>query len=102
MADLLRGRLHAAGIYIGGSTSHIVSVFFRGQGACSFYDELRRRRILTSVFVYPATPRGISLARFSVYADLTEADVHYIADSTIQVLAQLEPLTAMDFPHLAA
>jgi CAI-1 autoinducer synthase len=89
MAELLRARLNQAGIGTAGSASQIISVFFRNEEACRFYQALRDRRILTSVFVFPAIPKGISLARFSVYSELTEQDIHYVADSTIEVLAEM-------------
>jgi CAI-1 autoinducer synthase len=89
MAALLRSRLHEHGITTAGSASQIVSIFFQNEDACRFYQAMREHRILTSVFVFPAIPRGVSLARFSVYADLTEADIHFIADRTIDALADL-------------
>lgn len=96
MAALLRNHFHDLNIYIAGSSSQIISIFFRNEEACQFYQALRERRILTSVFVYPAIPKGISLVRFSVYADLTESDINYIADCAIEILRQMHPLEAND------
>lgn len=53
-----------------GSASQIISLYFKDEDACRFHGELRKRHILTSVFVYPAFPKGISIARFSVYSEL--------------------------------
>jgi CAI-1 autoinducer synthase len=88
MAALLRRRLNEAGVSTAGSASQIISLYFKGQDACRFYGELRKRRILTSVFVYPAIPKGISLARFSVYSELSESDIHHTADSVLEVLRE--------------
>jgi CAI-1 autoinducer synthase len=96
MAELLRLRLHEHGIGTAGSASQIISIFFRNEEACRFYDALRQHRILTSVFVFPAIPKGISLARFSVYADLTEQDVHYLADHTIEILGEMKSQLVTD------
>lgn len=92
MAALLRERLHAHNIDTGNGSSQIVSVFFKGEEACRFYEELRRRKILTSVFVYPAVPRGMSLVRFSVYSALSSEDINYTADCAIDILRHLKPL----------
>jgi CAI-1 autoinducer synthase len=100
MAELLRSRLHERDIFTAGSASHIISVFFRSDEACRFYHELRDRRILTSVFIYPAAPKGISLVRFSLYADLTPADVEYVADCAVEILSRLSPLTADELAAL--
>ncbi len=89
MAELLRSRLHQQGIGTAGSASQIISIFFRDEQACRFYEAMREHRILTSVFVFPAIPKGITLARFSVYADLTEQDIHFIADRAIEVLREM-------------
>ena len=91
MAELLRTRLNQDGIGTAGSASQIISLFFRDEQACAFYDAMREHRILTSVFVFPAIPKGVSLARFSVYADLTEHDIHFIADCTIKVIRAMGP-----------
>jgi len=96
MAELLRTRLHEHHIDTAGSASQIISIFFRNEEACRFYQELRDHRILTSVFIYPAVPKGISLVRFSVYAELTERDIHYIADCVIKILRTMKPLEAND------
>ena len=86
MAERLRSRLHARNIGTAGSASQIVSLFFKDEAACRFYQAARDARILTSVFVYPAIPKGVSLARFSVYSELTAKDIDYVADRTIAIL----------------
>ncbi len=87
MADRLRSRLHEHGIDTAGSSSQIISIYFKDEEACTFYAELRRRGILSSVFVYPAVPRGMSLVRFSVYSELSDEDVHYVANCAVEALA---------------
>jgi CAI-1 autoinducer synthase len=89
MAELLRSCLHRYGIDTAGSRSQIISIFFKNEDACRFYAELRRLGILTSVFLYPATPLGLSLARFSVYSELQASDVRYVADCTASVLRSM-------------
>lgn len=96
MAELLRSRLHEHGIGTAGSASQIISLFFRNDAACRFYQAARDQRILTSVFVYPAIPKGISLARFSVYSELTSEDIHYVADRTIRILDEMGPEVVHD------
>jgi len=93
MGQLLAGQLAAHGVDTRGSRSQIVSVFFENpHDACRLYGELREKRILTSVFVYPAVPMGMSLVRFSVYADLGEADIRFISSSTVAALARMGAL----------
>jgi CAI-1 autoinducer synthase len=87
MADLLRELLHGYGIDTMGSKSQIISIGFKNEGACQLYGELRKRRILSSVFVYPAVPKGISLVRFSVYAGLNEFDIREIAARVAESMA---------------
>ena len=90
MSALLRERLEAAGYSTSNSASQIISIFFNGDESCDFYGALREQKILTSVFVPPAVPNGISLARFSVYSELTEDDIEYIAHHTINVLRGMD------------
>jgi 7-keto-8-aminopelargonate synthetase-like enzyme len=89
MAELLRSRLHERGVDTAGSASQIMSIFFNERDACHFYGALRDKQILTSVFVYPAVPSGISLVRFSVYSELTASDIHYIADCIVETIKQM-------------
>lgn len=89
MAELLRARLQEEGVDTGQSASQIISIYFSEQNACRFYAELREQGVLTSVFVYPAVPKGISLARFSVYSDLTSDDINYVADCSIAALKKM-------------
>jgi len=90
MAALLRSRLNANGVDTLGSGSQIISVKLQGTDAARLYWALRERRILTSVFVHPAVPRGISLVRLSVHAQVTEDDVDYIANAIVASLDALE------------
>ena len=87
MGNLLNRLLLERGVDTSGSASQILSIYFEDEReACAFYQDLRDRRILTSVFVFPAVPMGVSLVRFSVYADLTEEEVVYVADCTAELL----------------
>jgi CAI-1 autoinducer synthase len=89
----LSAQLKAAGIDTRGSDSQIVAVFLESeQDACALYGRLRAERILSSVFVYPAVPRGMGLVRFSVYSDLTEADIDHVAACTTRSVAGLRYL----------
>ncbi|MBJ6762565.1 aminotransferase class I/II-fold pyridoxal phosphate-dependent enzyme [Myxococcaceae bacterium JPH2] len=83
--------LEGAGVDTRASRSQIVSLFFKDEQACQLYGELRERRILSSVFVYPAIPRGISMLRFSVYSELKPDDIDYIADCTLAGLRKMRP-----------
>jgi CAI-1 autoinducer synthase len=89
MAALMRERLNAGGVDTLGSASQIISVKLKGTDAAKLYGALREQKILTSVFVYPAVPRGISLVRLSLHAEVTEADVRYIAAAIIRSLESL-------------
>jgi CAI-1 autoinducer synthase len=90
MGRRLAAHLEEAGLDTRGSASHIVSVFFESEeAACQLYGRLRDRKILTSVFVYPAVAQGSALVRFSVYADLTAADIDYVARCTIEAVNDL-------------
>ena len=54
--------------------------------ACQFYWDLRERNILTSVFVYPATPPDQGLVRFSVHSELTRDEIDYVVDTVYELL----------------
>jgi CAI-1 autoinducer synthase len=86
MAKLLRDRLNAGGVDTLGSASQIIAVKLLGNDAARLYGALRERRILTSVFVHPAVPRGISLVRLSIHAELTENDVNFVAASMLECI----------------
>jgi CAI-1 autoinducer synthase len=89
MAALVRSRLNAGGVNTLGSASQIISVKLPGSDAAKLYGALRKRRVLTSVFVYPAVPRGVSLTRLSIHAEVTEADVDVICDALLESLDEL-------------
>lgn len=90
MARLLVTELQAHGVDTKGSQSQIVSVFFQNEDACRFYGELRERRILSSVFLYPAMPMGMSLARFSMHSEMSREDTLYVAQQTVEALKRME------------
>jgi CAI-1 autoinducer synthase len=81
LAGRLRARLRALGVEPTPSTSQIVSLYRPNEDACTLYGQLRQRRILSSVFVYPLMPKGVSLVRLSVHTYLTEGDVDRVADA---------------------
>jgi CAI-1 autoinducer synthase len=86
-AEILRRRFHAHGIDTGDSRCQIVSIFFEDeQQTCEFYDRLRRAGVLTSVFLYPATPAGIGLVRYSVHSELTEQEIDETVKRTVEAL----------------
>jgi CAI-1 autoinducer synthase len=86
-AEILRRRFHAHGIDTGDSRCQIVSIFFDDeQETCEFYDRLRRAGILTSVFLYPATPAGVGLVRYSVHSELTEHEIDETVRRTVEAL----------------
>jgi CAI-1 autoinducer synthase len=87
MAALLRQELSSRGIDTGASASQIVAIEFNHeQLASSFYQLMRDRGILTAIFLSPATPDGISVARFSTHAHLEAADVVRAADAAAEVM----------------
>jgi CAI-1 autoinducer synthase len=86
-AETLRRRFHMHGIDTGDSRCQIVSIFFEDeQETCEFYDRLRRAGILTSVFLYPATPAGVGLVRYSVHSELTEREIDETVQRTVEAL----------------
>lgn len=59
--------------------SQIISFKFESEkDACEFYSDLKDSGILTSVFVYPAIPKGMGLVRLSIHSDLDQKDLNYI------------------------
>lgn len=80
-ASQLRSSLRDRGIGVGDSQCQIVSIVFDSEGeACRFYQYMRDKHVLTSVFVYPATPPGQGLVRFSVHSELEWADIVYVVE----------------------
>lgn len=89
-AAKLRQAFAEIGVDTGDSQCQIVSLKFDSEtAACQFYAGLRRRRILTSVFVEPAVPAGQGLVRFSVHSELTECERDAVVACTGDVLAEL-------------
>lgn len=89
-AEQLRRRFAAHGIDTGDSQCQIVSIFFADVAAtCEFYHRLRERRILTSVFLYPATPPDTGLVRYSVHSELGAEELEQTVTATVEVLAEM-------------
>jgi CAI-1 autoinducer synthase len=89
-AEILRRRFHSHGIDTGDSRCQIVSILFEDeQQTCEFYDRLRRAGILTSVFLYPATPAGVGLVRYSVHSELTEQEIDETVKRTVEALVAM-------------
>lgn len=86
-AETLRRRFHAHGIDTGDSRCQIVSVAFDDEReTCEFYGRLRDAGILTSVFLYPATPVGVGLVRYSVHSELTAEEIDATVRCTVDAL----------------
>jgi len=96
----LREGLNGVGIDTGGSQCQIVSISFSNeQEACEFYGKLARHGILTSVFLYPATPMGVGIVRFSVHSELTEPEIEQIVSSCYEILVEMKLLGAQISPN---
>jgi len=90
MAGLLREELSSRGIDTGKSGSQIVAIEFNDeQLASSFYQVMREKGVLTSIFLSPATPDGVSVARFSTHAHLESADVVRAAEASAEAMDAL-------------
>lgn len=89
MAALLRAGLRRRGVRTAPGAGPIIAIRLRGEAACELYARLRRQGILTSVFVYPAVPKGTSVVRFSVHADVGEADVRRAAECAATALREM-------------
>lgn len=90
MAEYFRKLLNEYGIDTGPSKCQIVSLNFDNElSGCQLYGELRKNDILFSVFLFPAVPKGTSLARFSIYSELTKTDIEYIAEHTHVAMKKL-------------
>jgi len=90
MAAYLRELFAKENVDTGPSTCQIVSLNFKSEhAAIDLYGELKKRKILFSVFLAPAVPPNSSLARFSMYANLTKEDVEMVARETIDAMKML-------------
>lgn len=90
MGALLRQELAQRGIDTGTSGCQIVPIEFHDeQIASSFYQLMRERGVLTSVFLAPTVPDGTSLIRFSAHSELTPAEVVVAADAAAEVMDAL-------------
>lgn len=93
----LREGFHKAGIDTGDSQCQIVSITFNGeQTACDFYGRLTEQGVLTSVFLYPATPKDVGLVRYSVHSELTEQEIEEIVLKTRNILIDMKLLLPQD------
>lgn len=91
----LREGLNGVGIDTGDSQCQIVSIDFAGeQEACEFYGKLTKHGILTSVFLYPATPKGVGIVRFSVHSELIEQEIEKIISSCYEIMVEMDLLGA--------
>ncbi|KMQ52705.1 aminotransferase class I and II [Chitinispirillum alkaliphilum] len=90
MAAYLRELLNKAGYSTGPSQCQIVSLMFKGEEtAIKLYGKLKSKGVLFSVFLYPAIPKDTSLARFSVYSEITPREIEIVAQTTIETLKQM-------------
>lgn len=89
-AQILRDRFCQEGIDTGDSQCQIVSVTFRDeQSTCDFYHRLRKEGVLTSVFLYPATPMGVGLVRYSVHSELSDEELEETISCSVKVLSEM-------------
>jgi len=89
-ASYLRNRLTEIGVDTGDSQCQIVSITFKSeQGACEFYDKMKKNKILTSVFLYPAIARQCGLVRFSMHSEFTSNELDRTVASAKQVLTEM-------------
>ena len=87
MADLFRQELSQHGISTGTSRSQIVPIEFESeQLSCRFYQLLRERGVLASVFIQPAVPVGTGMVRFSMHAELDPSEVVRAAEVAAEAM----------------
>jgi CAI-1 autoinducer synthase len=92
-AILLRKGLTKIGLDVSKSQCQIVSIDFDSEDeACQFYEKMRNRKILTSVFLYPATPQYQGLVRFSVHSELSFQEIDEVVACTQEVLQEMQLL----------
>lgn len=90
MAAYFRKLLNEEGVDTGPGACQIVSLMFnKEEYAVKLYGKLKEMGILFSVFLYPAVPQNTSLARFSIYYELTEKDVEIMAEKTLKCLRDM-------------
>lgn len=96
----LREGLNGVGIDTGESQCQIVSINFAGeQEACEFYGKLTKHGILASVFLYPATPKGVGIVRFSVHSELIEKEIEKIISSCYEIMIGMKLLGSQVRPN---
>lgn len=90
-AEHLRARLVADNVDVASSAaSPIVSLIFDNElVAAVLVERLKHRRVLSSLFVVPATPRGTSLIRFSSQCEISASQIEHAARS---IVAELDAL----------
>lgn len=92
-AEIMRSKFSELNIDTGDSKCQIISIVFDNeQSSCAFYKKMRKDNILTSVFLYPATPLGHALVRFSVHSELTPAEIDKTVSKTAEHLRSLNLL----------
>jgi CAI-1 autoinducer synthase len=85
-AVVLRTRLHDLGYEIGQDSTQIIALVPGAEHlTIQLRDALEARGVFGSVFCDPATPRNRSLVRFTLNADLTQADLDRIAGVCAEV-----------------
>ncbi|MDG5815092.1 aminotransferase class I/II-fold pyridoxal phosphate-dependent enzyme [Chitinispirillales bacterium ANBcel5] len=90
MAAYLRELFNNNGISTGPSACQIVSLMFKGEDpAIDLYGRLKEMGVLFSVFLYPATPKDTSLARFSIFSEITKEEIETVAESTLKCLRDM-------------
>ncbi|GAB4187313.1 MAG: quorum-sensing autoinducer CAI-1 synthase [Wenzhouxiangellaceae bacterium] len=98
-AQQLRERLNAHGIDTGDSVCQIVSIVFDSEAAtCEFYERLRNDKILTSVFLYPATPKGMGLVRYSVHSEVQQWELDKTVECSVRAMREMGLLDSEPSP----
>jgi len=92
-ASIMREKFASANIDTGNSQCQIISIAFKNeQDSCTFYQKMRSKNILTSVFLYPATPKGTALVRFSVHSELKIEEINKTVESAAETLSEMDLL----------
>lgn len=88
-SEHLREKLREGGFNILGSESHIIPILVGNEHLSAQVKEyLLNEGLATSLFCYPAVPRGESTIRVSLCADIEEEEVEYIAHCFQKARAQ--------------
>lgn len=85
VAERMRRLLNEESFNILGSGSHIISVLVgNDEKSTQTKALLEQNGFMPALFIYPAVPRGSSLIRFSLCADVTDAEVDALVDTLIR------------------